>query len=83
MEITKISQFEYKFIFDNADHTLGNLLQKELLKDPNVVFAGYTKPHYHETKMIILLITSDKSPKEIMTNTFNNIIVKLDTLVMN
>jgi len=42
MEIIKITPVEYKFIFANSTHTIGNLIQKELLRDPNIQFAGYS-----------------------------------------
>ena len=29
------------FTINKEDHTLGNLLKHQLLKDPNVLFAGY------------------------------------------
>ena len=33
------------FTFTKEDHTLGNLLRSQLLKDPKVLFAGYKIPH--------------------------------------
>ncbi|EGX50783.1 DNA-directed RNA polymerase II core subunit [Orbilia oligospora] len=33
------------FTFNKEDHTLGNLLRSQLLKDPKVLFAGYKVPH--------------------------------------
>jgi DNA-directed RNA polymerase subunit L len=80
MDIEKISSTESNFIFHNSTSTIGKLLQKELLKDPNVTFAGYSCPHPLETKMIVTIITSGRNPREVITNTFNNIITKLDEL---
>ena len=80
MEVEKVSRYEYKFIFLDADDTIGNLLQKQLLKDPVVTFAGYHVPHPLESKMLIRLITSDKSPREVMSNAINAIVAKLDIL---
>ena len=80
MDIEKISQTESKFIFHNSTFTIGNLLQSELLRDPNVTYAGYSCPHPLETKMIVTVITSGKNPREVITNTFNNLIGKLDEL---
>jgi len=80
MDIQKISQVEYKFVFLDATSTIGNILQKELLKDPNIVFSGYCCPHPLETQMIVSVITSGKSPRETMTLAFNNLIAKLDEL---
>lgn len=33
------------------DHTLGNLLRMQLLKDPNIIFAGYKVPHPLENRV--------------------------------
>ena len=81
MEIVKISPTEYKFIFANSDHTLGNIIQKELLKNIDVIYGAYLVPHPLETKMIVSIITSGKNPREIMINTFNNLITLLDNLL--
>ena len=80
MNIEKISPTESKFIFHNSTSTIGNLLQKELLKDQNVIFAGYSCPHPLETKMIVTVITSGRNPREVITIAFNNIIINLDEL---
>ncbi len=80
MDVEKISSTESRFIFHNSTSTIGKLLQAELLRDPNVIFAGYVCPHPLETKMIVTVITSGKNPREVITNTFNNIIAELDEL---
>lgn len=80
MDTEKISAVESKFIFHNSTPTIGALLQNELLKDPNVIFAGYSKLHPLEKRMIVTVITSGKNPKEVITSTFNNIIANLDEL---
>ncbi len=33
------------FVFGKEDHTLGNLLRMQLLRDPSVRYAGYRMPH--------------------------------------
>ena len=33
------------FILNKEDHTAGNLIRMKLLKNPNVIFAGYRQPH--------------------------------------
>jgi DNA-directed RNA polymerase II subunit RPB11 len=33
------------FTFNKEDHTVGNLLRMQLLRDPQVKFAGYMHPH--------------------------------------
>jgi len=80
MDIEKISSCESKFIFHNSTSTIGKLLQSELLRDSNVIFAGYSCPHPLESRMIVTVITSGKNPREVVTNTFNSIIYKLDEL---
>jgi len=80
MDVEKVSPNESKFIFHNSTPTIGKLLQFELLRDPNVTFAGYSCPHPLETRMIVTVITSGKNPREVVTSTFNNIISKLDNL---
>jgi len=80
MDTEKISTTEYKFVFHNSTSTIGKLLQIELLRDPNVIFAVYLCPHPLETKMMVTVITSGKNPRETMTSAFNNLITKLDEL---
>lgn len=80
MNVEKISPNESKFIFDNSTPTIGKLLQSELLRNPNVTFAAYSCPHPLETRMIVTVITSGANPREVVTNTFTNIIAKLDNL---
>ena len=41
------------FTINKEDHTLGNLIRHQLLKDPNVLFAGYKNPHPLEHKVVI------------------------------
>ena len=80
MEIEKVSATESKISFVKETPTIGNLLQSELLRDPNVIFSGYSCPHPLETKMTVNVITSGKNPREVITNTFNNLLLKLDQL---
>ena len=35
------------------DHTVGNMIRHQLLKDPNVLFAGYKNPHPLEHRIIL------------------------------
>lgn len=80
MQTHKISNDEYEFIFENSTPTIGEILQKQLLSNPCVTFAGYSKPHPQETRMIIKVKTIEKSPKEVMTEAINDLIVTLDKL---
>ena len=40
------------------DHTLGNLLRMQLLRDQQVLFAGYKVPHPLETEVVLKVRTS-------------------------
>lgn len=53
----------------------------QLLKDPNVLFAGYKNPHPLEFKIIIRVQTSsDYSPAEAMTNAITDLISEISLL---
>ncbi|XP_006801951.2 DNA-directed RNA polymerase II subunit RPB11-a [Neolamprologus brichardi] len=41
------------FTLNKEDHTLGNIIRAQLLKDPQVLFAGYKVPHPLEHKIVI------------------------------
>lgn len=61
--------------FENEDHTLGNLLQNELLKKEGVLFAGYYKSH-PQNNYITLRMTVDagKDSDEILKDAFLSLI---------
>jgi len=80
MDIEKIDNNGIKITFHNSTATIGAILQNELLKNPHVIFAGYSKPHPLETKMIVTVITSGKNPKEVFGNAFTGLITRLDEL---
>uniref|UniRef100_A0A2K5KVZ7 RNA polymerase II subunit J n=1 Tax=Cercocebus atys TaxID=9531 RepID=A0A2K5KVZ7_CERAT len=63
-------------------HTLGNIInRKQLLKDPQVLFAGYKVPHPLEHKIIIRVQTTpDYSPQEAFTNAITDLISELSLL---
>ena len=64
------------FKIQNQDHTLGNLLKDELMKDTkNVLFAGYKKPHPLEKHIEVKIQTIEKkSPYEVLKKAVNNIL---------
>ncbi|XP_042372380.1 DNA-directed RNA polymerase II subunit RPB11-a, partial [Plectropomus leopardus] len=52
------------FTLNKEDHTLGNSIRAQLLKDPQVLFAGYKVPHPLEHKIVIRVQTTpDYSPQ--------------------
>ncbi|KAJ3069225.1 DNA-directed RNA polymerase II core subunit, partial [Podochytrium sp. JEL0797] len=55
------------FTFLKEDHTLGNLLRAQLLKNPNVLFAGYKIPHPLEHTFILKIQTTpNTNPLEVL-----------------
>jgi DNA-directed RNA polymerase II subunit RPB11 len=45
------------FTIQKEDHTLGSLLSSHLLQNPNVLFAGYKKPHPLEHHILVRIQT--------------------------
>eukprot|EP00088_Acartia_fossae_P040051 TRINITY_DN41694_c0_g1_i1.p1 TRINITY_DN41694_c0_g1~~TRINITY_DN41694_c0_g1_i1.p1 ORF type:complete len:114 (+),score=16.45 TRINITY_DN41694_c0_g1_i1:38-379(+) len=52
------------FIFRKENHTLGNCLRTMLLKNPQVMFAGYTIPHPSEEVMHLRIQTVEGYPAQ-------------------
>ncbi|XP_055331085.1 DNA-directed RNA polymerase II subunit RPB11-like [Paramacrobiotus metropolitanus] len=66
------------FTFNKEDHTLGNMLRAQLIKDPNVVFAGYKVPHPLENKFVLRVqTTADYAPHEALNNAITDLISEL------
>ncbi|KAF5269687.1 hypothetical protein FQA39_LY08610 [Lamprigera yunnana] len=66
------------FTVNKEDHTLGNMIRNQLLKDPNVLFAGYKLPHPLEHKFVLRIqTTSDYSPQEAFMNAVADLISEL------
>lgn len=58
-----------------------SLCLRQLLKDPQVLFAGYKVPHPLEHKIIIRVQTTpDYSPQEAFTNAITDLISELSLL---
>lgn len=56
-------------------------LSRQLLKDPQVLFAGYKVPHPLESKFILRVqTTSDSSPQEAFTNAITDLISEVSLL---
>ncbi|CAB4069452.1 RPB11 [Lepeophtheirus salmonis] len=66
------------FTINKEDHTLGNLVRHQLLKDPNVLFTGYKNPHPLENKIILRIqTTSDYTPLDALMNAITDLISEL------
>lgn len=69
------------FTVNKEDHTLGNMIRYQLLKDPNVLFAGYKVPHPLEHKIIVRVQTTpDYTPQDAFTNAITDLISELSLL---
>nr|SVE84658.1 EOG090X0LBP [Daphnia pulex] len=49
------------FIFKGEGHTLGNAIRTIILKNPDVIFCGYTIPHPSENKLHLRIETKSIS----------------------
>nr|SVE73971.1 EOG090X0LBP [Daphnia atkinsoni] len=49
------------FIFKGEGHTLGNALRTLILKNPDVIFCGYTIPHPSENKLHLRIESKEMS----------------------
>ena len=66
------------FTINKEDHTLGNMIRQQLLKDPNVLFAGYKNPHPLEHKVVLRIqTTSDYTPQDALMNAITDLISEL------
>uniref|UniRef100_A0A8C8IKY3 DNA-directed RNA polymerase RBP11-like dimerisation domain-containing protein n=1 Tax=Oncorhynchus tshawytscha TaxID=74940 RepID=A0A8C8IKY3_ONCTS len=60
------------FTLNKEDHTLGNIIRLQPLKDPKVLFAGYKVPHPLEHKIVIRVQTTvlrSNIPETLIFNT--------------
>ncbi|CAI2383533.1 unnamed protein product [Moneuplotes crassus] len=63
-----------KFVMHLEDHTAGNLLRYSLLRNENVKFSGYRRPHPLENKIELKVHTNGKiSPKEAAKQACDNL----------
>merc|ERR1712141_998531 len=66
------------FTINKEDHTLGNMIRCQLLKDPNVIFAGYKNPHPLENKIILRIqTTSDYTPQDALKNAITDLMAEI------
>lgn len=64
--------------FEREDHTLGNLLRAQLLKDSKVVFAAYKVEHPLFANFVMRIQTEEGyTPKEALKNACNSLINEL------
>uniref|UniRef100_A0A1B6D922 DNA-directed RNA polymerase II subunit RPB11 n=1 Tax=Clastoptera arizonana TaxID=38151 RepID=A0A1B6D922_9HEMI len=69
------------FTVNKEDHTLGNMIRTQLLKDPSVLFAGYKLPHPLEHKFVIRIqTTSDYTPHDALMNAITDLLSELSLI---
>ncbi len=78
VEVKKISPKEILIIVTGEGHTLGNLIAKEAMEHPHVVFATYRIPHPLQDRMEISIIVDEnynieKALAEIINNIKRNL----------
>lgn len=71
LEVKKFSEKEIVIIVKGEGHTLGNLIAKQAMKHPHVIFASYRIPHPLQDRMEITIIVDkeysiDKALKDIV-----------------
>jgi DNA-directed RNA polymerase I and III subunit RPAC2 len=49
------------FVLEEEDHTLANALRYIIMKNPDVVFCGYTQPHPSEARINFKIQTNMKA----------------------
>lgn len=61
------------------DHTIGNLLKMQLLRDERIRFSGYRKPHPLENKIELKVSTNGEcTPGEVLKGSIQNLIADID-----
>lgn len=65
VEINGADETCLTFILRDEDHTLGNALRYVLMKNPDVLFCGYSIPHPSENVMNIRVETAGKPAAEL------------------
>lgn len=70
------------FRFNKEDHTVGNLLRMQLLRDPTVRFAGYQHPHplLNYIQMRVQTNSSNIAPAEALSNAIEDLGSETDHL---
>ncbi|CAG8480601.1 5729_t:CDS:2 [Ambispora gerdemannii] len=62
------------FKIEKEDHTIGNLLHRQLLKEKQIVFAGYKVKHpFEETVIVRVQTTKETTPQTMMTKAVSDL----------
>jgi len=70
-----------QFVLTKEDHTIGNVIQTELLENNNVIFSGYRIPHPLKPYLNIKIKTkSNTTPQKELQNSITNLQKKIKTI---
>lgn len=77
-----VSVFIGMFILNKEDHTLGNLLRLQLLRNPDVRFSGYRIPHplVHYVELKIQTSSGNVTPTEVLSAAIEDLSNEFDFL---
>lgn len=73
VEVLKKGKKDFEIKITGESHTLLNLLHEELLKDKNVDFAAYTKPHPLVDYSVFYFRMKSGDPKKSLTEAIKRI----------
>ncbi|KAJ8606422.1 hypothetical protein CTAYLR_010338 [Chrysophaeum taylorii] len=68
------------FTIYKEDHTIGNLVRMQLLRDSDVRFAGYKLPHPLEHRCLVKVQTTGAKPKEVFLRSISDLHSEFDYL---
>ncbi|CAH8438585.1 unnamed protein product [Dicrocoelium dendriticum] len=69
------------FTLNREDHTMGNMITCQLLKDPRVLFAGYKAPHPLEHKIVIRVQTAPPTtPLDVFISALKDLISEVSNI---
>ncbi|CAH8554656.1 unnamed protein product [Schistosoma margrebowiei] len=69
------------FTLNREDHTVGNMITCQLLKDPRVLFAGYKAPHPLEHKIVIRVHTAHPAtPVDVFVSALKDLISEISNI---
>lgn len=67
------------FVFKNENHTLGNLLKHQLLKNEFVKFAGYKFSHSPEEITFTIQTSEEITPEESLIETITKLLIEFSS----
>lgn len=69
----------YEIRLENESDTIGNLISKELLKNPNVSYAAYQKKHPFDNEIYIIFDT-DQDPEKTFLKVLSDLLLTVENL---